>query len=203
MKKKPLIPFGWLPGHWGLVGKTRKIAQAEYELDGYELELELIDINMRDGPEKEYAILQVEKRYNMITPDAYERRSLAFIEDPKKKRIAELEYKHKWESMPDLEYEKEMATAKDESWVTIKNISPGENPGEGHMELDWNDKFVEELIAAGYEGNDESDTVNNWLSELCKNIAMEKYSGVGDFDDLMEGKSKKAPVSLNGKKEIK
>ena len=38
---KPVIPFGWLPGHWGLKGKTKERARAEYELEGYDLEIAL------------------------------------------------------------------------------------------------------------------------------------------------------------------
>lgn len=35
---KPLLPFGWLPGHWGLKGKTRERAKIDYELTGYDRE---------------------------------------------------------------------------------------------------------------------------------------------------------------------
>ena len=48
---KPLIPFGWLPGHWGLRGTTREIAQAEYELSGAELEKRLVEIRLADNPQ--------------------------------------------------------------------------------------------------------------------------------------------------------
>ena len=43
-----MIPFGMWPGSWGLKGKTREIAQAEYELEGYELEVKLAEINYKD-----------------------------------------------------------------------------------------------------------------------------------------------------------
>lgn len=45
------LPFGWLPGHWGLKGKTREIARAEYELEGYELAKKLAQINYEHNPE--------------------------------------------------------------------------------------------------------------------------------------------------------
>ena len=33
------IPFGWLPASWGLKGKSRELAEAEYYLSGYELDI--------------------------------------------------------------------------------------------------------------------------------------------------------------------
>ena len=42
------IPFNWMPGSFGLKGRTRDIAQAEYELTGYELERRLLDIKKDD-----------------------------------------------------------------------------------------------------------------------------------------------------------
>ena len=38
------LKFGMMPGHWGLKGKTREIAKAEYELEGFELEERLLEI---------------------------------------------------------------------------------------------------------------------------------------------------------------
>ena len=55
----PKLPFGTLPGHWGLKGKTREIAKAEYELEGYALELQLLLIKKDELSEDEYL-----KRYN-------------------------------------------------------------------------------------------------------------------------------------------
>ena len=73
MSKKPLIPFSWMPGSWGLKGKTREIAQAEYELSGIELEQRLIEINLKDDP-KAYAIhmLDVQKKHNKISDYEYD-----------------------------------------------------------------------------------------------------------------------------------
>jgi hypothetical protein len=47
------LPFGWMPGHWGLKGKTRLRAQAEYELSGMELDLRLAEIDHADDVEKD------------------------------------------------------------------------------------------------------------------------------------------------------
>lgn len=50
-KKRRLIPFRWLPGSWGLVGKPYQIAEAHYLLDGEDLERALIQINYGDDPQ--------------------------------------------------------------------------------------------------------------------------------------------------------
>jgi len=41
---RKFIPFGMLPSHWGLRGKTRDIAEAYYNLSGKELEYRLLEI---------------------------------------------------------------------------------------------------------------------------------------------------------------
>ena len=41
------------------------------------------------------------------------------------------------------------------------------------LELDWNEKFIEDLNASGYHGEKEEDAVNKWFNDLCKNILME------------------------------
>ena len=32
---------------------------------------------------------------------------------------------------------------------------------------------------------DQDDTVNEWFNELCKNIALEAFDGLGDFSERM------------------
>lgn len=50
-KKKPLIPFRWLPASWGLVGQPFEEAKAHYELDGEDLERALIHIRYASEPQ--------------------------------------------------------------------------------------------------------------------------------------------------------
>ena len=38
MAKKTKLPFSMMPASWGLSGKTRAVAEAEYYYDGEELE---------------------------------------------------------------------------------------------------------------------------------------------------------------------
>jgi hypothetical protein len=48
----------------------------------------------------------------------------------------------------------------------------------GAFELDWNDKFVLNLIRAGYKiRDDDTDTiiVERWFQTVCRNVALELY----------------------------
>ena len=75
--------------------------------------------------------------------------------------------------------EKEIATEKGEPWVNILSmeIDP-ENMQNGAFELDWNEKFIVNLIRAGYKQKD-TDTdnvlVDRWFQTICRNIALEVY----------------------------
>ena len=47
---------------------------------------------------------------------------------------------------------KELATERDEPWVEVISMDiDKDNPGNGAFELDWNDKFIFNLIRAGYQ----------------------------------------------------
>ena len=75
--------------------------------------------------------------------------------------------------------EKEIATEKGEPWVTIlsMDVDP-ENMQNGAFELDWNDKFVSNLVRAGYQMNPkdtDSDIVDRWFTAVCRNVVLETY----------------------------
>ena len=75
--------------------------------------------------------------------------------------------------------EKEKATAAGEPYIQIirMDIDP-ENINAGSFEMDWNDKFILNLIRAGYKMRDD-DTDNmiadRWFQTICRNIALEVY----------------------------
>lgn len=72
--------------------------------------------------------------------------------------------------------EKVKATKIGEPWVKILNMELDPNdPGMGAFELDWNDKFVANLVRAGYQGKTDADIVDNWFQTVCRNIAVETW----------------------------
>lgn len=72
--------------------------------------------------------------------------------------------------------EKARATKRGEPWVKVLSMELDPNdPGQGAFELDWNDKFVANLIRAGYQGRTDADIVDNWFQSVCRNVVMETY----------------------------
>ena len=69
--------------------------------------------------------------------------------------------------------EKERATKKGESWVSVLDtkVNP-DNIRNGFFELDWNELFVKELILNGYgtEADPEEEIVDRWFREIVYNM---------------------------------
>ena len=75
--------------------------------------------------------------------------------------------------------EKEKATMAGEPYVAINRVEINpENINDGAFDLDYNDKFVLNLIKAGYkQREDDTDVVivDRWFQTVCRNIALEMY----------------------------
>jgi len=84
MANKPLIPFWLLPYSWGVKGKTRAIAQAEYELTGKALDLALLEIDKPELSNVDYQtkLLDIHLKYNDITTQQYQYSVAELIADP-------------------------------------------------------------------------------------------------------------------------
>jgi hypothetical protein len=75
--------------------------------------------------------------------------------------------------------EKEIATEKGEPWVAIvgMDVDP-ENLHQGAFELDWNEKFVANLVRAGYmmkESDTDAEIVDRWFQNVCRHVVMETW----------------------------
>jgi hypothetical protein len=178
------LPFGTLPGHWGLKGKTREIAKAEYELEGYDLEVRLHDLKKDDMDFDEWQRKRwdIEVKHGRMSTAIYERMLITQIKDDLQRSIAELEQDKKEGKVGELDYSKRLATLKKEPWVTVINMDFSRGTSlEGSFELDWNEFFVEKLKAEGYNAINPEATVNMWFMELCRNVALEEFDGTGNF----------------------
>ena len=178
------LPFEWMPGSWGLKGKTREVAKAEYELVGYDLERQLLMLSEPDLDEKEYARkhIELEFKYGRSTSQQYHRALIDLIDNDKQKALALLELDHREGKITELEYTKQVATLKNEPWVNVVSMAfGGKTALEGSFELDWNEAFVDKLKEAGYVGPTPDSIVNQWFMEVCRNVAMEEFDGTGDF----------------------
>jgi hypothetical protein len=74
---------------------------------------------------------------------------------------------------------KEIATEKGEPWVSVVQVElDPDNIGNGAFELDWNDKFIAQLVRAGYQykPNEAEDLiVDRWFQQVCRNVAIENF----------------------------
>jgi ubiquitin len=70
---------------------------------------------------------------------------------------------------------KERATKAKEPWVSVLATHVNkENIRNGFFELDWNEYFIVQLRAAGYTGDTEEAVVDQWFTELCRNVGSEE-----------------------------
>lgn len=80
---------------------------------------------------------------------------------------------------PKKKTEKEIATEKGEPWVSVLSVElDPENIGNGAFELDWNDKFITNLVRSGYQlkpTDTDADMVDRWFADVCKNVIAENY----------------------------
>ena len=94
------------------------------------------------------------------------------IKKPAAKRVAKLRAEP-------VKTAKEIATEAGEPYVAILSVElDPDNIGNGAFELDWNDKFIANLVRAGYQSRpneEDSVIVDRWFQTVCKNIAMETF----------------------------
>lgn len=74
---------------------------------------------------------------------------------------------------------KEIATAAGEPYIAILKVDlDPNNINNGAFELDWNDKFVLNLVKSGYKlkpTDKDNDVVDRWFQTVCRNVALEVY----------------------------
>jgi len=75
--------------------------------------------------------------------------------------------------------DKELATERDEPYVSVTalEVDPN-NLHQGAFELDWNDKFVANLVRAGYmikKDDTDAEIVDRWFQNVCRHVALETW----------------------------
>lgn len=74
---------------------------------------------------------------------------------------------------------KEIATERGEPWVEVVSVDLNpSDPGQGSFNLDWNAKFVANLVRAGYQmrpDDTDADIVDRWFTTVCRNVVLETY----------------------------
>lgn len=101
------------------------------------------------------------------------------VEEPKTKKTRQPR-KPKLDNVPDGTLSaKELATQNNEPYINILKVELDPNDiNNGSFELDWNDKFVLNLVKSGYRIRDDdtdAQIVDRWFQTVCRNIALEIY----------------------------
>jgi hypothetical protein len=70
--------------------------------------------------------------------------------------------------------EKILASIDGVPWVKVTAMEVDKNDlTKGNFELDWNNAFIDELIAAGYSGRTNEEIIDQWFTTVCHSIASE------------------------------
>ncbi len=109
----------------------------------------------------------------VATPEEKERAEARKIVDEKEQAIELEKINFKYGHIDQHAYDKNMATHNGEDYIRVVGMELDEDkPGQGFFELDFNENFVEYLAKAGYDGLEPDQIVDNWFSDLCKNIVL-------------------------------
>jgi len=80
---------------------------------------------------------------------------------------------------PKKKSEKDLATERGEPYVAMLSMEVDpDNLHQGSFELDWNEKFVANLVRAGYQmrpDDTDNDIVDRWFQAVCRNVVLETW----------------------------
>ena len=145
-KRRRTVPFSLWPSSWGLEGKRRQEAYAEYYLEGEELERELLDIKCPNKESVEYfaGTLEIDYKYGKIKEHEYNKEKATLKGEP--------------------------------FFMVISGeyINQGGGTGQFTFELDWNDDFVIQLQEEGWEGITDDQIVNAWFDDVNRQMLEEE-----------------------------
>lgn len=188
MKLNNWIPFAWLPASWGLSGKTRKIAEAEYNHTGWYLEQALAKIEYENDPDGlDLAMVAINLKYNWIEPYDAEIKTAELNHkingntDDNMLTLAKLDIDLKYEKISQQDYDRKSADLLGKPFMAMPKISwDPADPKKTYFELDYNEYFVTYLEQHGYVGNEET-IINHWLNDICNSILDEMVSNEPEF----------------------
>ena len=114
-----------------------------------------------------------EKLKKLLAPELYHEPPPASEPKPKKPRKPR-------QPKPKIDLTaKELATKNGEPYIAITKVDLDPSDiNNGSFELDWNDKFVLNLVKQGYKikANDtDNEIVDRWFQTVCRNVALEVY----------------------------
>ena len=184
---RKLIPFRFTPASWGLKGKSYQKAEAEYYLEGEELDKKLIEIEYDsfNENEKNLQLLKIDYKYSNLSKYDFEKKSLELLYDNKELNTKLLDLDLKYGYLNEREHQKKINSLNNEPWVGVINSDYDSNSKTDgfYFELDWNDNFINMLKEHNYTGNSDYEIVEKWFKDVCINTALENDDGF--FENLL------------------
>lgn len=170
---KPLIPFGYLPGHWGLRGETRELARIDYELDTvYERDVARAKVLFKHSDTLNDELLKIDLRHQKITQKEYDLKTVENIADEQVKTRKTLDILLAAGDITQQEYEKEVATNEGLPWFhfDVDYVS-----GELELSVDWNSAYIEFLRTMGYGNNTDTDdeVIDEYVRDFGRKLSSE------------------------------
>ena len=130
----------------------------------YDYEKAKVTYSDIDVSEKEKELLKIDRKFNQITEEEFNRRmaTLSFTGDDLVLENLFLDFKEG--KISEREYEKQRATLKGEAWVD--GIIRLDGKGQTYVEIDYNTIFVEGLRDKGYAGLTDDDVIEMWWTNV-------------------------------------
>lgn len=171
---KPLLPFHWLPSSWGLKGKTKQRAEAEYYLEGYDLAIKLAEIDNQDPQMMNLRKLEIDHQFKKIDDYTFAVSKAELELTGMELELRKLEIDRDHNRINQAQYDRSRADIKGEPWVSMPDIKWDPNdPSRSYFELDYNEHFVLFLREHKYSGTTPEEIVEKWLNDVCKSVAQE------------------------------
>jgi hypothetical protein len=82
MTKKTKLPFSMMPASWGLKGKSRAIAEAEYYYEGEELEKVLAGLDTDNDADKSVAEIEIDVKNGKLSQSEADKKIAILKEEP-------------------------------------------------------------------------------------------------------------------------
>lgn len=143
----------------------------------YDYDCAMLKIEALEGVAFTKRHLELEHSHGIINDFEFDIAIAELIEDEDQRRIEVLNVQAAFGAIDPFDAEKEIATLRGEPWIRVVDDGLAEaEEGEDAVdrfffEFDWNDLWIEKLIAAGYSGATEAAIVDQWFDHLCRTQA--------------------------------
>lgn len=161
--------------------------KTSYEKEISNWEKKYSDPTLRDyNPQCLIDLANINFKYGKIDEYEKDKRCIEAISkdwtiEKKEEELLKNKLKHK--KIDELEFEKKLNDIKKNPWAKVHFIyNQEEDPSNIQTEIVYNEYFIKHLMKLGYSGNNESDLINSWLSQIF-------VSNIDDSDILLNNEN--------------